>query len=65
MFTFFVLCLFDFEGFPDIDEIPKTPAERAYRSQNTHVEMALSQQDKQIMLLERCVEQNDRILDEL
>lgn len=59
------MCQFDFIGFPDIDETSKTPTQRTYRSQNNQVELALSQQDKQTMLLERIVMQNDLISDEL
>lgn len=59
------MCQFDFVGFPDIDEASKTPTKRSYRSQNNQVELALSQKEKQTMLLERIVMQNDLILDEL
>ncbi|XP_055306870.1 uncharacterized protein LOC129571132 [Sitodiplosis mosellana] len=52
-------------GFPEDDDTSKTPTKRSYRSQNNQVELALSQQEKQNMLLERIVEQNDGILDEL
>lgn len=51
--------------FPGIEELSKTPDKRFYRSQNTNVERALSQQDREITLLEKIARQNEQILEEL
>lgn len=56
---------FDFVGFPELDETSNTPTKRTYRSHNNQVELALSHQEKQTMLLERIIAQNDGILEEL
>lgn len=61
----FIVRQFEFAGFPDFDETSKTPTKRTYRSQNNHVQLAITQQEKQTIILERIVEQNNRIIDEL
>lgn len=58
--SFFIILDFPFD-----DEASTASGKRSYRSQNTNVERALSQQDKEVMLLEKIVGQNNEILEQL
>lgn len=53
------------QDFPDFDGTPKNAGKRSYRTQNTHIERALSQQSREITLLETIVGQNQQILEEV
>lgn len=53
------------QDFPEFDGTPKNSSKRSYRTQNTNVERALSQQSREITLLETIVGQNQQILEEV
>lgn len=55
---------FDFVDFPGVDETSNTPSKRAYRSQTNQVDLALALQEKQNILMERMISQNDRVIEQ-
>lgn len=60
----FIVSQFGFVDFPGVDETSNTPSKRAYRSQINQVDLALALQEKQNILMERMITQNDRVIEQ-